>query len=71
MTETRKSQPNDREAAQDREAADDPKRDRREGPEPTHDLLLANGQVVEHFGAIPTHVGVGDRVWPVLRATER
>jgi hypothetical protein len=40
-------------------------------PEPTHDLLLANGETVEHYGAIPTHVAVGDRNVPVLAVSER
>lgn len=49
-----------------------PAQDEEEGPpEPTHDLLLANGELVEHFGAIPTHVAVGDRTFPVLSVTER
>ena len=38
---------------------------------PTHDLLLANGDLVEHYGAIPTHVAVGDRTFPVLSVSER
>lgn len=40
-------------------------------PEVTHDLLLADGSVVEHSGGIPTHVAVGDRAIPVLSVTER
>ena len=40
-------------------------------PEATHDLLLADGSVVEHSGGIPTHVAVGDRAIPVLSVTER
>lgn len=40
-------------------------------PEPTHDLLLANGQMVEHYGGIPTHVDTGEGVFRVLAVTER
>lgn len=40
-------------------------------PDPTHDLYLADGSCVESAGAVPTHIAVGDRVIPVLRAVER
>lgn len=41
------------------------------GPEPTHDLLLSDGTVLPHHGAIPTHVAVEDRELRVLHAAER
>lgn len=47
------------------------KKQAEEKPAPTHDLLLANGQTVEHHGGLPTHVAIGDRVFPVLAITER
>lgn len=46
-------------------------RGRDDRPEPTHDLVLADGSTAESFGAIPTHVAVGDRRIPVLTVTER
>lgn len=42
-----------------------------EGPEITHDLLLADGSTVESSGGIPTHVAIGDQAIPVLFARER
>jgi ABC-type nitrate/sulfonate/bicarbonate transport system substrate-binding protein len=38
---------------------------------PEHWLHLANGDVVESAGAIPTHVAVDDKVVPVVHAYER
>jgi hypothetical protein len=38
---------------------------------PQHWLHLADGQVLESEGAVPTHVAVGDKVVPVVRAYER
>jgi hypothetical protein len=62
----------DYDAAHARDREDRPaERKEPEGPEPTHDLLLASGETVEHFGAIPTHVAVGDRSFRVLSVTER
>lgn len=54
-------------------AATVPSKDQDQGdrPEVTHDLLLADGSCVESSGSIPTHIAVGDRVIPVLSATER
>lgn len=40
-------------------------------PEDTHDLLLADGSSVGHFGGIPTHVAIGDRQVPVVYVAER
>ena len=50
-------------------AAKVPAKDER--PQPTHDLLLADGTTVESHGSIPTHVAIGDRVVPVRFVTER
>jgi hypothetical protein len=36
-----------------------------------YDVLLANGQLIRHEGAIPTHVDTGEGVFRVLSATER
>lgn len=38
---------------------------------PAHWLHLADGTVLESEGAVPTHVAVGDKVVPVVRAYER
>lgn len=40
-------------------------------PEPTHYLHLADGSVVDHAGALPTHVAIGDKTVPVVNAFER
>jgi hypothetical protein len=56
---------------QQRKAETVPSKDQGDKPEATHDLLLADGSVVEHSGGIPTHIAVGDRTIPVLSATER
>ena len=45
--------------------------DQGDQPDATHDLLLSDGTSVPSSGSIPTHVAVGDRVVPVLAATER
>jgi hypothetical protein len=42
-----------------------------EGPEPTHDLLLSDGQVIPSSGAIPTLVHIGGDILAVVRAFER
>ena len=42
-----------------------------DGPEPTHDLTLADGSTVESYGAIPTHVAVGDQAIRVVQVIER
>lgn len=42
-----------------------------EALEPTHDLILSDGRVVESSGAIPTHYTEGDQVFRVVHVTER
>lgn len=39
-------------------------------PEPTHKLGLADGRVIDHYGAIPTHYSDDNGVTPVVRAWE-
>ena len=51
--------------------AEQGKHEKDDSPEPTHHLHLADGSVVDHFGAIPTHVAVGDTTVPVVNAFER
>lgn len=38
---------------------------------PTHDLLLSDGRTVEHTGAIPTLVHIGEDILSVVAAFEK
>jgi hypothetical protein len=42
-----------------------------DSPEATHYLHLSNGDVVEHYGAIPTEYGDADKTYRVVAAFDR